>query len=342
MNTETIVKLTTLITSKTRWKTIPVLNSVAINGHITATDLETSIKLPLGAFEGLNGCYYLGKTAVSEANCKLVDGVPISHLCCLEEMPYMPSVADTQPIASIDRLELIKALTALIPAVCTDETRYNICGIYCDNGKFVATDGHRMHIYNLGKFNWQGIIPISSARVILAALKMTDSRIVALMHADRGFIVIAYDGVEVGFKPIDGQYPNYASIYPNSSPTLTFNINHKMLSKAIKGLPVTTRLLDTSNKKGKSKLVTSKASIIVRSHDGLTAQLSYKLEKIEKPIDSIDVIGLSKEFAVDLAYLLDSLKPMGVCPCISIIRDDVPMLIVDDKLTALIMPVRFK
>ena len=71
-----------------------------------------------------------------------------------------------------DAERLVGVLDFVSPAVCTDETRFNLCGLLLDGPSVVATDGHRLHMERLPAglpVGWRPILPMSAVRMLRAA-----------------------------------------------------------------------------------------------------------------------------------------------------------------------------
>lgn len=75
----------------------------------------------------------------------------------------------------------------LAAAVCTDETRYFMNFVYCDENKLIATDGRRMHIVDLSESQIQifgfetghfyRVLKITKTKVWLADLPKEENKI---------------------------------------------------------------------------------------------------------------------------------------------------------------------
>jgi len=103
-------------------------------------------------------------------------------------------------------------------AISNEETRYYLNGVYLDTSSndatFVATDGHRMSVYQTG-------VPVQGSSVIIPKLaiytaykalyRRTDS--VTIRWRD-GRVRIELDGDVIDTKTVDGAFPDYPRVIP--------------------------------------------------------------------------------------------------------------------------------
>lgn len=72
---------------------------------------------------------------------------------------------------SFDGEDLAGALAFIAPALCTDDTRYNLCGILWEGDRLVSTNGHRLHAEKIGSSmpdGWRPILPPAVATLLRA------------------------------------------------------------------------------------------------------------------------------------------------------------------------------
>jgi DNA polymerase III sliding clamp (beta) subunit (PCNA family) len=140
------------------WKpllTVTTAGKAKKNAVITFEKLESGLRLETGGrkFEVPNG--------------HPLDGRPVSirdgtGKCAIEAF-------------NADRL--LPALEYVVPALCGDETRFHINLLAFDQGRLVATDGHRMHAaLNVGGFHIDNLahqVLCNCGRVLIDAIKAT-------------------------------------------------------------------------------------------------------------------------------------------------------------------------
>lgn len=74
------------------------------------------------------------------------------------DRPKPPSLKGTELVTTFDGARLTRAVNFIAPAVSADDSRLHLAGICFDEGKIVATDGHRMHIAD-DAGGWDGLPP---------------------------------------------------------------------------------------------------------------------------------------------------------------------------------------
>lgn len=167
-----------------------------------------------------------------------------------------------KPTHVASALDFLRAWVYVEPAQSTDETRYNLNGICVDEGKLVATDGHRMNIYPNafpteinGESVGQMILPSAGHTAFVRALVYNLDRGVATYTVSRTTHGLLLRTESAGFKATfsvrlcDGQFPDYKQVIPtydlNESICITGNVG--LLAAALKTAPVT--LLSNKDKR---------------------------------------------------------------------------------------------
>jgi len=114
-----------------------------------------------------------------------------------------------------------RALKAAALCASNEETRYYLKGVYVELGDCglltVATDGHRLLVarpeYNAAMPNeprFGIIIPL----YILARLKISRYQNLGDLVCEAGQWRLEYDGMKLGFTPVDGTFPDWRRVVP--------------------------------------------------------------------------------------------------------------------------------
>lgn len=100
-----------------------------------------------------------------------------------------------------------RVLKALLICASVEDIRYYLNGIHFDPRGFAcATDGHRLLVYSVAKFEGGDfIIPRAAVEAALKMAKATD--------ADTMTITLDHVG-DILYKPVEGKYPNWKKVLP--------------------------------------------------------------------------------------------------------------------------------
>jgi len=71
--------------------------------------------------------------------------IPALRGACAGSILNAPPVGGFSQWRAFRAEDIAAALTYLAPAMCVDDSRQALCGVRCEPGTLVATDGHRMH-----------------------------------------------------------------------------------------------------------------------------------------------------------------------------------------------------
>lgn len=227
--------------------TMPILANILIKAQqgkieVTATDLEISIKDLCGAAVSKQGGVTInakklfdiikeapeenidisaessGKITIKSGRAKFnIAGLPV------EEFPSFPAYDEGKlfMVASDTLKEMIEK-TAF--ASSTDETRYNINGVFVEkdgeNIRMIATDGHRLAVIDK-KSEWPALDKgvILPRKGVLELKRFLDS-------AEEGKLSIAFtansmvmkkDSTVLVIRLIDGEFPDYKQVIPKGN-----------------------------------------------------------------------------------------------------------------------------
>jgi len=254
-----------------RKTTMPILANVLFEAKkkqlsITATDLEVGINCSYPAdvlTEGkvtvhAKSLYDIVKELPDDTvHFKMKEGNWVEIKCgkskfkivglSPEEFPELPTrgSGDTKRTDAGTIREMIEK-TAF--AMSSDETRYNLNGVYTDlsgsdDGKtvlMVATDGHRLSIVKreVGtKWNFPkgGIVPRKGVMELKRLAETGDSQID--IWADKKHVIAYRDNTTLVIRLIDGQFPPYEQVIPKKSKR-TVAVNRDELIHALKRVSV--------------------------------------------------------------------------------------------------------
>jgi DNA polymerase-3 subunit beta len=141
-----------------------------------------------------------------------------------EEFPALPKV-DKTPFVPVEAATLLEMIEKTQFAISTDETRYNLTGVYFDPGetsaKMVATDGHRLCMIEkplAGKFGLKkGVIIPRKGLMELRRLLMEETAVPGELGFSENSSVFRRQGLVMVMRLIDGQFPDYTQVIPSES-----------------------------------------------------------------------------------------------------------------------------
>lgn len=289
-----------------RRNTIPILGMVLVecDGEaitVTGTDLDIECRAGTIALEGSDALSFTispkllggllrwaeGVVTISRAGDMLTitaDDVTaeVRELCPVPDWPEFKAGEPVGLPIAIAEAKLHKAMAATIACISTEETRYYLNGIYLhDQGKglrMVATDGHRMAIYDTGE-GWglpDAILPRKTAGLLFRCLKAggnqpvtvcatlgTQAANVVKPQATVARFEFRGDGWRIRSKIIDGTFPDYTRVVP-SAPA---NIRATITAAALRRFP------PTNERSCAIKIDPAAGRMSYRSHDGITVSM---------------------------------------------------------------------
>jgi DNA polymerase-3 subunit beta len=283
---------------------------------VTASDLELTIKttdteleimepgsccIPLKKLHEICRLFGDGSMIIVASNDK---SVTISDsgsktqfkLQTLDPKDYPALTSDSYDAQPIETATLLKYLNRVIFASSSDDSRFNLNGIYFgvykDRPCVVATDGHRLSIQLLDKpiVNGNTILPKKAAEVIIRALSQSKEDMVTIGRTDKQLIV-TIGNVDVITRLVEGEYPDVSKVIPEFSNNVA-NIDKEPFVGAIKRAG----LMCSDNKKG----LLCKASID-NIHMGTTTDVGTSSENCP-----ISLTGEQWECIMNHRYLLDA------------------------------------
>lgn len=141
-----------------------------------------------------------------------------------DEFPALPAVEDI-PFVTVEAGTLLEMIEKTQFAISTDETRYNLGGVYFDPAagavRMVATDGHRLSMVERpfgGDFGLQrGVIIPRKGLMELRRLLAEDTASPGELGFSENSGVFRRQGLVMVMRLIDGQFPDYNQVVPAES-----------------------------------------------------------------------------------------------------------------------------
>jgi DNA polymerase-3 subunit beta len=247
---------------------------------------------------------------------------------------------------SVDAAKFYEMFDKTAFAISTDETRYNINGVYAETiegplgpGKqclrFVATDGHRLALVDRPAEGFaidkSVIIPRKGIQELKKVLE--DNEGAAKLSLSDGFFTVQSASVTLGVRLVDGQFPDYKQVIPLDHST-TIQVERSELAAAVKRVSLVTT---DKTKAVKCKLVNG--NLLVSSSSPEYGEAS---EAVSVQQDGEDLtIGFSAK------YVMELLNAMSASETITVkLKGDLGPGVFqgsgDELYTCIVMPMRFE
>ena len=347
--------------------TMPILSNVLIEAaqdriEITATDLEVGMKSTYPTDVIAEGKITVSAKKIYEIIKELTDetisfstkendwiqikcGKAQFNIVGLspEEFPYFPRINE-ESFIGIDAATLGGMIEKTSHAICHDETKYNLNGIFIhgsenDDGrsclKMVATDGHRLAIIEKtieGKFPTElgkGIIFPKKGIFELKKLTEEEKGDIQLGFMDNN-AVVRKGNTTIVMRLVDGEFPDYTKVIPvGNDKDITFKRDIMLHSLR--------RMAILSSEKYKGIKLESKEGVLEISSSN--PELGEASEEVE--VD-MSCEGINVRF--NAKYLIDVLTISTEERMVLKLRDELSPAIMspagDDTFMAVIMPMR--
>ena len=244
--------------------TLPILNNILMETDqgrlkISVTDLEIGINIWVGAKIDEPGKITVPAKIISEfiSNCddkkielnqneqklelKSDKYSVVIQGASADEFPLIPQIKE-KPISSISGKILEEAIPQVIIAAAIDETRPVLSGVYFnfskDKLKMVATDSYRLAEKSIPlekkvEKNQSVIVPLKAVQEIGRILGSVASENVKVSVSENQIRFAINEDIEIISRLIDGQFPNYETIFPDKYQT-KIKIDFQDLSSALK------------------------------------------------------------------------------------------------------------
>ncbi len=333
-------------------KTMPILSNVLIEAYqgkidITATDLEVGMKSSYDASVTKEGKITVSAKKLYEIIKELPEaeiyfstrendwvdlqcGKARFNIVGLssDEFPYLPQ-ADSGDYIRLNGAALNKMVEKTAYAICQDETKYNLNGIFFMateidgriSVKFVATDGHRLSLAENefpgssgNNFNKGVIFP---KKGIYEIKKMTEDETdeVLLSFVDNNS-VIRKGNTLVIMRLVDGEFPDYTRVLPVNNNNIAI-INRSDFLHSLRRMSI----LSSDKFKGVrlelqngSMEISANNPELGEAHENM--EVEYAGETIAIRFNArylIDVLSVIEEDEVEL-HLNDELSPAILKP----------------------------
>lgn len=346
--------------------TMPILSNVLLETaedrlDITATDLEVGMKSSYPVTTVKPGKITVSAKKLFEIIRELPDaditfstkendwvelrcGKALFNIVGLspEEFPYFPSVQENNFI-KIESELLRDMIEKTSFAICHDETKYNLNGVFLkaeeagDKSllKMVATDGHRLSLMEktlTGSFGPElskGVI--FPKKGIFEIKKFTEEDPCELLL---GFLdnsaVIKKNNTVVVMRLVDGEFPDFTRVIPQNNDRIV-KIDREQLFHSLRRMAI----LSSEKSKG-VKLEIDKGIIIVSSSN---PELGEAREDLET-----DYAGEPLHIGFNARYLLDVLGVLGGDSVTLCLKDELSPALVRaseaEDFLSVIMPMR--
>jgi DNA polymerase III subunit beta len=207
--------------------------------HLAATDMELSLRTSLDVAVGAEGAVVVpGKLLVDLARLLPGDDVSVEHrqgegvveivsgsatyrihTYNAEDFPRLPEA--TGEMAAIDAEALLATATKVSRAASRDESRPVLTGILVrfegENLIMAATDSYRLAVKETSMSTpgpeLDAIVP---ARALLELARVAQGASELQLGVQENQVIFAADGVLLTTRRIEGQFPNYRQLLPES------------------------------------------------------------------------------------------------------------------------------
>jgi DNA polymerase-3 subunit beta len=221
-----------------------------------------------------------------------------------DDYPEIPLIEDNYTARlSIDKNKLVQAISQITPCASQDITRQILTGVFIHTVEkaiyMTATDGYRLaERKNIAKSNneIEAIIPVTTLQELAYNIN-DDIKEVEITLNDTQIQFTINENI-ITSKLIDGTYPNYKQLIPNSNDKSAV-VNRDELIKAVK----ISRLF-TRDSGGAINLCLENNKLIIKSITSELGESTSEIPVIETPNKTINVTLNSK-------YLSDALNTLN-------------------------------
>ena len=315
--------------------THPVLANVLLTADagtgrlsLTGFDLSLGIQTSLSASVATSGAITLPARLFGEIVSRMPSDSPITLSCedgseqveltsvsgsyqmrgmPADDFPELPLAQAGTPI-KLDPDVLIKGLRATLFASSGDEAKQLLTGVHLgldQNGlECAATDGHRLAVLRLqnassSEADLDVTVPARSLRELERLLSSRGGSDAVSLFCDRGQVVFQWADQVLTSRSLDGTYPNYRQLIPESFGR-QLKVDRKGLVSALERVAV---LADQHN------------NVVKLTSDPAAGQLSISADAQDVGSGSeaigAQVSGDAIQIAFNVRYVLEGLKAMG-------------------------------
>jgi len=222
-----------------------------------------------------------------------------------EEFPIIPNIKENK-VLSLKAKDLKDALKIVYFAASIDDSRPILSGVFFnktdDNLTIVATDSYRLAEKSLKiskefKENFQIIVPVKTTQEIFKIISDNPESVVDI-YTNENQILFEIGNIELISRLIEGQFPNYKQIIPETSETkATVNTNEFI------GILKTSILFAKENANTLKIIIGSKGKLEVVVE---ATQIGSNNVFIEADVD-----GKGGEISFNGRYLIDILQNLN-------------------------------
>jgi DNA polymerase III subunit beta len=319
--------------------------------RVAATDMELSVRAVVPAkVEGDGKVVLPGRTLVEIARLLPADEVTLEHKAAesvvhitsgsasytlqtfnADDFPRLPDLAETQTF-SVDRGPLLETITRVARAASRDEARPVLTGVLVqfagDKLVMAATDSYRLAVKetSLGgaATDLEAIVPSRALQELARIAGAADEIAVGVQENQ---VLFSVGDVWLTTRRIDGQFPNYRQLLPES-------FEHELTISRVELLEVVRRAAVMIQRATPLQLrfADGEVTVVARTHD-----VGESRESLPVPFS-----GEALEIGFNAEFLREGLE--------SIAGDDVKFKLIsplrpavlegEDDFTYLVMPIR--
>jgi DNA polymerase-3 subunit beta len=224
-----------------------------------------------------------------------------------DDFPELPLAQSSTPI-KLDPDVLVKGLRATLFASSADEAKQLLTGVHLgldEQGlECAATDGHRLAVLRLqnsaeGEGSVDVTVPARSLRELERLLSGRSGGDAVTLFCDRGQVVFHWADQVLTSRSLDGTYPNYRQLIPDSF-ARNLGLDRKAFVSALERVAV---LADQHN------------NVVKLTTDPVAGQLAISADAQDVGSGSealaAEVQGDAIQIAFNVRYVLEGLKAMG-------------------------------
>ncbi len=268
----------------------------------------------------------------SETNSSTINGVSD------EEFPELPGIDETKAVIyQIAGTEFRQAITQTIITASNDTTRPTLTGVFWHTSKgalfLAATDGYRLSEKKLMevKNDIQAIIPVTTLQEVLRTMSDSTEEIEVLF--DDTQVRFRLDSSEITSRLIDGNFPDYRQLIPNTTETTSELSKNELL-----------RTVKLANLFARGSGGTINLSIDVEKSTFIVKSIASELGENTSEID-VKANGEGGSVSLNSRYLIDALNVIdsdtisfgfsgALSPCV------LRPIATTDNYTHIIMPIK--
>lgn len=219
------------------------------------------------------------------------------------EYPAFPRTAE-ENLTELDGKNLKRMIDHTLFATSTDETRYNINGIYiekeADNIKMVATDGHRLALMQSEGINIEGLekgVILPRKGVIEIKKLLEDGDETVSVGFGETSVTVKKGETLMNVRLIEGEFPDYNQVIPENTDKI-LKVDKNSFLSALKRVSI----LSADKIKGVKFSLRSGTLVLSSS----TPENGEAVEEIDVDYDGLDI-----EIAFNARYFIEVLEALS-------------------------------